>query len=111
VFYLGLEVNNMRKTQNKSIKITQESYEMLKLMAKATNSKMNAFLSEMVKEIFNVFCVYKPHGVQIFYEGSIYPEVYLKLTFTGKRALTVGKTTEEALEQELLRVESETKHE
>jgi len=100
----------MKETKNKvwkAIRCDEETHSMLSLMAKACNAKKSSFLRELVTEIFNTFIVYKPVGVQIFYEASLYPEVYVKLTFTGKRALIVGKTSEEAITETLLKIEGE----
>ena len=96
-----------KKQEFKSIKITQEAFSMLSIMSKATNSFKSGFLSELVKEVFNTFTVFVPCGVNIYYESSIYPETCLKILFSGRRVLSVGKSSDRVINETLLKVKGE----
>lgn len=96
------------RTNWKSLNLDVATMEQLSLMAKGLNMKKASLIRLLLTEMFDLFLLYKPFDVNIHFETSIFPLSQLTVTFSGKRNLIVGRTTEKRLNEALLRVEGQT---
>lgn len=98
------------KNKWKTLHTDSETMQMLSLMAKGLNMKKASLIRLILTEMFDLFLLYKPFDVNIHFESSIFPLSQLVVTFSGKRNLIVGRTTEKRLNEVLLGVEGEKSH-
>jgi hypothetical protein len=95
----------------KTLNLDSETMQKLTLMSKALNISKAGLNRLVLAELFELFTLYRPFDVNIHFENSVYPMSQLVITFSGKRNLIVGKSSEKRLNETLLKIAGETKHE
>jgi len=91
----------------KSLNLDDSTMQMLSAMCKGLNISKAGLTRLLLRELFDLFLLYKPFDCNIHFESSIYPMSQMVITFSGKRNLTVGKTSEEAITETLLEIKGE----
>lgn len=88
----------------KSLNLDVETMQMLSVMAKGLNMRKAGLIRLVLREMFELFSIYRPTDANINFESSIYPLSQLVITFSGKRNLTIGRASETAITEKLLEV-------